>query len=84
MFKLNLYLFNCRYDIRVNAVLPTCINTPILKTVPKEVIETFIKEKHIMQRMGKPVEVAELILFLASKKSSFINGTLLEITGGYH
>jgi len=35
-----------------------------------------------MKRFGTPAEVAEAILFLASKEASYINGTVLEVTGG--
>lgn len=72
-----------RFGIRVNAVLPGFIETPIVATIPENVKEMFVK-RISCQRMGKPQEVAELIVFLASDKSSYVNGASVEITGGFH
>ena len=52
-------------------------------TIPDKVKELFIKNVSL-QRMGKPQEVAEVIAFLASDKSSYINGASIEVTGGIH
>jgi len=49
--------------------------------VPDKVKEMFMK-RIPLQRFGKPQEVAEVIVFLASDRSSYINGTSIEITGG--
>lgn len=65
----------------MNAVLPGVINTPIIKTIPDKVKELFIKNIPL-QRIGNPEEVAEVITFLASDKSSYVNGTSIEVTGG--
>lgn len=59
------------------------IETPIIKAVPEKVMEMFIR-KIPLGRIGKPEEVAELILFLASDRSSYVNGASVEITGGLH
>lgn len=59
------------------------IETPIIKAVPEKVMEMFIR-KIPLGRIGKPKEVAELILFLASDRSSYVNGASVEITGGLH
>lgn len=67
--------------IRINIVLPGCIETPMLNTVPDKVKQMFIK-KVPLQRLGKPIEVAEVISFLASGKSSYVNGASIHITGG--
>lgn len=72
-----------RFGIRVNAVLPGFIDTPITTTVPDNVKEMF-KKKISLQRIGKPQEVAEVIAFLASDKSSYVNGASIEVTGGMH
>lgn len=53
------------------------------ETIPEKVKSMFV-ERIPLKRLGKPLEVAELILFLASKKSSYINGTSIEVTGGLH
>ncbi|KAI5633471.1 enoyl-(Acyl carrier protein) reductase domain-containing protein [Phthorimaea operculella] len=71
-----------KYNIRVNAVLPGFINTPIIQTVPDKVKQTILKQVPL-GRLGEPTEVAELIAYLASEKSSFITGAAIDITGGY-
>ncbi|XP_035739866.1 estradiol 17-beta-dehydrogenase 8-like [Vespa mandarinia] len=72
-----------KLGIRVNAVLPGFINTPMTATVPDNVKNIFIK-RIPLERMGKPSEVAEVIAFLASNKSSYVNGASIEVTGGLH
>ena len=67
----------------MNVVLPGFIDTSMTMTVPDNVKELFIK-KISLQRMGKPQEVAEVIAFLASDKSSYVNGASIEVTGGMH
>ncbi|XP_023315553.1 estradiol 17-beta-dehydrogenase 8 isoform X2 [Trichogramma pretiosum] len=70
-----------QFGIRVNAVLPGFIETPMTDKVPDKVKQMFIK-RIPLKRMGKAEEVAEVILFLASNKSSYINGASIEVTGG--
>lgn len=70
-----------RFGVRVNTVLPGFIETPMTETVPDNVKGMFIK-KIPLRRMGKPEEVAEVIVFLASSKSSYISGASIEVTGG--
>ncbi|XP_063973268.1 estradiol 17-beta-dehydrogenase 8-like [Diachasmimorpha longicaudata] len=70
-----------KFGVRVNAVLPGVIETAMIETIPSEVREMF-KKRIALGRIGKPEEVADLVLFLASKKSSYINGASIEITGG--
>ncbi|XP_039302603.1 estradiol 17-beta-dehydrogenase 8 [Solenopsis invicta] len=72
-----------QFGIRVNSVLPGFIDTPITATVPDKVKELFIKNIPL-QRLGKPQEVAEVIAFLASDKSSYVNGASIEVTGGMY
>lgn len=72
-----------RFGIRVNTVLPGFIETPMTKTVPDNVKQLFIKNIPL-HRMGKPEEVAEVIAFLTSSKSSYVNGASIEVTGGMH
>lgn len=67
--------------IRVNSIAPALIKTDFLSTAPKEALDTFLA-KIPMRRMGHPEEVADLILFLSSEKSSFITGQCFNITGG--
>jgi NAD(P)-dependent dehydrogenase (short-subunit alcohol dehydrogenase family) len=73
-----------RHNIRVNAVAPGAIDTPMnipLKSDPK------ILEKVIslipMRRLGRPEEVANCVAFLLSDQASYITGHILWVTGGY-
>lgn len=72
-----------QFGIRVNTVLPGFIETPMTETVPDNVKQLFVK-KIPLHRMGKPEEVAEVIAFLTSSKSSYVNGASIEVTGGMH
>ncbi|WP_066217809.1 SDR family NAD(P)-dependent oxidoreductase [Formosa haliotis] len=69
-------------NIRCNAVGPGYIETPLLNIADPEMLE-MLKAKHPMNRLGKAEEVAELVLFLSSEKSSFITGGYYLIDGGY-
>ncbi|GAB1868858.1 Estradiol 17-beta-dehydrogenase 8 [Camponotus japonicus] len=70
-----------QFGIRVNAVLPGFIITPMTAHISDEDREMFIKNIPL-QRLGKPEELAEVIVFLASDRSSYINGASIEVTGG--
>lgn len=67
--------------IRVNAVAPGFIKTPMTDKVPEKVLEMMIS-KTPMGRMGESLEVANAILFLASEESSFTTGHILHVDGG--
>ncbi|XP_026764393.1 estradiol 17-beta-dehydrogenase 8 [Galleria mellonella] len=71
-----------KFNIRVNVILPGFIDTPIIKTVPDKVMQGILKLVPL-GRIGNPIEVAEVIAFLGSDKSSFITGATLDVTGGY-
>ncbi|XP_053695811.1 estradiol 17-beta-dehydrogenase 8 [Sabethes cyaneus] len=70
-----------RYNIRVNAVVPGFIQTPMTETLPQKVKDMVVMQC-ALRRFGKPEEIAEVVAFLASDKSSYINGTSVEVTGG--
>ncbi len=70
-------------NIRVNAVGPGYIVTPLVKnTLGEEAMEGLVK-LHPIGRLGKPEEVAELVLWLSSSKASFVTGSYYAIDGGY-
>ncbi|HET8596858.1 MAG TPA: 3-oxoacyl-ACP reductase FabG [Castellaniella sp.] len=67
--------------IRVNAVAPGFIQTPMLDSVPDTVL-TRMSGQVPLRRLGQPEEVANLYAFLASDEASYINGAVIEVTGG--
>lgn len=69
-------------NIRCNAVGPGYIDTPLLAKLSEDHINALIA-KHPMGRLGKAEEVAELVLFLSSDKSSFMTGGYYLVDGGY-
>lgn len=69
-------------NIRVNAVCPGYIDTPLLKDVPDEAKDSLIA-LHPMGRLGRAEEVANAVLFLASDEASFVTGSSLMVDGGY-
>ena len=68
------------HNVRVNAVSPGEIATSILSPGTDEVVERDVP----MKRLGSPREVAEVISFLCSAKSSYVNGAEIPINGGQH
>ncbi len=70
-----------RKGIRVNSVCPGFIATPILKDMPADVIKS-MEDRVPMGRLGQPEEIANTFAFLASDEASYINGAVIEVTGG--
>ena len=68
--------------IRVNAVGPAYIDTPLLKALPEDARKALVT-LHPIGRLGKAEEVAELVLFLSSDRASFMTGDYYPVTGGY-
>lgn len=69
-------------NIRVNAVSPGYINTPLVQALADDQKAEFIARQPL-GRLGNPREVAQAVLFLASDEASFITGTNLFVDGGY-
>jgi 3-oxoacyl-[acyl-carrier protein] reductase len=70
-----------RYAIRANAIQPGLIDTPMARALGEE----FLKERVAdtpLGRIGRPEEVANVALFLASDLSSYVTGAVIEVTGG--
>jgi 3-oxoacyl-[acyl-carrier protein] reductase len=70
-----------RKGIRANAICPGFIETPILKTMPAKIIE-MMEERVPLGRLGKPEEIAATYAWLASNEASYINGAVIEVSGG--
>jgi NAD(P)-dependent dehydrogenase (short-subunit alcohol dehydrogenase family) len=70
-------------NVRVNAVMPGVVDTPIhaSRGMSSEQVEA-IGEIHPMKRVGRPEEVAEMIVFLLSDASSWMTGTIIPVDGG--
>lgn len=71
-----------KYGIRVNAIAPSIIDTPIVDAWKESHKWEILSTANALRRIGQPEEVAETVLFLASDKSSFITGRTLAIDGG--
>lgn len=67
--------------VRVNAVCPGFISTPILSTIPPDVMDKMVA-KVPLGRLGQPEEIANVYAFLGSDESSYINGAVIEVSGG--
>jgi len=67
--------------IRVNAVAPGFILTPMTEKMPEKVLE-MMKDKAPLKRLGMPEDIANAYAFLASDEASFITGAVLSVDGG--
>jgi NAD(P)-dependent dehydrogenase (short-subunit alcohol dehydrogenase family) len=85
----NMAIDYARMGIRVNCICPGFIETPMFESVlggadsPASPMRDAIREAHQLGRFGKPVELANAALFLASDEASFVTGVALPVDGGY-
>jgi len=70
-----------RKGIRVNAVCPGLIETPLTADLPEKVMEV-MRTRIPLGRAGRPEEIASVYAFLASDDASYINGAVIEVSGG--
>ncbi len=68
-------------NITVNNIAPGFIETDLIKDLPEEQVKDY-KKQVPMKRFGKVEEVANTVLFLASKEASYITATTIEVSGG--
>ncbi|MDF2521624.1 MAG: 3-oxoacyl-[acyl-carrier-protein] reductase [Clostridia bacterium] len=67
-------------NIRVNAVAPGFIETPMTAKMPEDVLDA-MKNKSPMKQLGKPEDIADAYCFLASDEARYITGTVLSVDG---
>jgi 2-hydroxycyclohexanecarboxyl-CoA dehydrogenase len=70
-----------RFGVTVNCVCPGPTDTPLWQEVPDKYKEAFVKAIP-MRRVGTPQEIADAIFFFASKRSDYITGQVLSVSGG--
>ena len=69
--------------VRINAIGPGFIATPLVEANLDADSLKYLETQHAFQRLGKPEEVAELALWLASDKASFVTASYYPVDGGY-
>jgi 3-oxoacyl-[acyl-carrier protein] reductase len=72
-----------RYNINVNAIMPGLVDTPLLRGIPDKYLKPMIEEVPL-KRIGRPEDIANVVAFLASEDSSYMTGTIVEVTGGWN
>jgi 2-hydroxycyclohexanecarboxyl-CoA dehydrogenase len=80
-FSKSLAREGARHNIQVNAICPGPTDTPLLRSEPEKFLEAFLKAIP-MKRFGKPSEVADAIIFMASNRADYITGQVLSVNGG--
>lgn len=70
-----------RYNITTNAVAPGFIETEMTHQMPPKILEMMVARTPL-KRLGKPDEIANVFLFLASDEASFMNGAVISVDGG--
>ena len=70
-----------RKGFTANAIAPGFIETPMTAKMPEEVLQSIVSKVPV-QRMGRPEDIAQTCMFLASEAASYINGTVISVDGG--
>ncbi len=70
-----------RKGVRVNAVAPGFIETPMTENLSEKILQ-LMKDKTPVGRIGKPDDIAYALLYLASDEANFVNGAVLSVDGG--
>lgn len=83
-FTKSLALEVARKGVTVNTISPGYIGTKMVTAIPKEVLDSKILPQIPVGRLGKPDEVAGLIIYLASDEAAFVTGANIAINGGQH
>lgn len=80
-FSKSLAREGARHGVLVNCVCPGPTETPLLRSEPEKFLEAFLKVIPL-RRFGKPSEVADAIVFLASARADYVTGQVLSVNGG--
>ena len=83
-FTKSLSLESARRGVTVNTISPGYIGTKMVTAIPANVLEGKIIPQIPMSRLGKPEEVAGLIIYLCSEEAAFVTGANIAINGGQH
>ena len=70
--------------VTVNTISPGYIGTKMVTAIPREILDSKILPQIPLGRLGKPEEVAGLIIYLCSEEAAFVNGANIAINGGQH
>ena len=83
-FTKSLALEVARKGVTVNTISPGYIGTKMVMAIPKEVLDSKILPQIPQGRLGKPDEIAGLIIYLCSDEAAFVTGANIAINGGQH
>jgi acetoacetyl-CoA reductase len=83
-FTKSLALESARKGVTVNTISPGYIGTKMVTAIPQNVLEGKILPQIPVGRLGKPEEVAGLIIYLCSEEAAFVTGANIAINGGQH
>jgi acetoacetyl-CoA reductase len=83
-FTKSLALEVARKGVTVNTISPGYIGTKMVMAIPKEVLDSKILPQIPLGRLGRPAEVAGLIIYLCSEEAAFVTGANIAINGGQH
>lgn len=72
-----------QYNIRVNAVAPGVIETPLIAELNEDQ-RSAIQQSTVLKRLGQPQDIAQALAFLLGEQSSFMTGQVLAVDGGLH
>jgi acetoacetyl-CoA reductase len=83
-FSKALALEVAKKGVTVNTISPGYIGTKMVTAIPEDILNTKIIPQIPVGRLGKPEEVAGLIIYLASEEAAFLTGANIAINGGQH
>jgi acetoacetyl-CoA reductase len=83
-FTKSLSLEVAKKGVTVNTISPGYIGTKMVTAIPKDVLDSKILPQIPLGRLGKPEEIAGLIIYLCSDEAAFVTGANIAINGGQH